>query len=103
MVARLTFINIKPERVGDLRRIYNEEIVLVVKKQKGYIGVWLLEPNLSTEDFILLTKWGAEADANAYETGGTYRMLIDKIKDMYTIRPITKTYTIAESKIAVTM
>jgi heme-degrading monooxygenase HmoA len=103
MLDRLTFINIHPERVEDLRRIYNEEIVPVVKEQKGNISVWLLEPTSSAEDFIWLTEWGSEADTNAYESGGIYKMLTDKIKDMYTIRPIVRTYNIAESKIAVTM
>jgi len=102
MFARLTFINIRPERIIDLRRVYNEEIVPVVKKQKGNIGVWLLEPTLSAEDFIWLTEWVSEADANAYESGGTYKMLTDKIKDMYSIRPIVKTYNITEGRMAVT-
>lgn len=101
MFARLTFINIKPDRVEDVKKIYNEEILPVLKQQKGNIGAWLLEPTISGEDFISLTEWISEADAKAYETNGTYKMLIDKVKDMYTIKPMLKTYNIAESKVIV--
>jgi quinol monooxygenase YgiN len=89
--------------VKDFRKIYNEEIVPVVKKENGNIGAWLLEPTNSAEDFIWLTEWGSEEDANAYESNGTYKMLIDKIKGMYTIKPVAKAYHIAESKVAINM
>lgn len=103
MFARLTFINIPTDRVEDLRRIYNEEVIPVVKQQKGNVGAWLLEPTNNADDFISLTEWVSESDGNAYETSGTYKMLVDKIKDMYTIKPILKTYNIAESRITVPM
>ena len=99
MFARLTFINVPQNRVEDLRRIYNEEIVSVVKQQKGNVGAWLLEPTDNADDFISLTEWVSESDARDYETSGTFKMMIDKIKDMYTIKPIVKTYNIAESKV----
>ena len=103
MFARLTFINIKSDRVEDVKKIYNEEVLPVLKQQKGNIGAWLLEPTISGEDFISLTEWMSEADARAYETNGTYKMLIDKVKDMYTIKPMVKTYNIADSKVSVNM
>jgi quinol monooxygenase YgiN len=99
MFARLTFINIKPERLEDVKKIYNEEVFPVIKQQKGNIGAWLLEPTINGDDFISLTEWVSEADARAYETNGTYKMMIEKIKDMYTIKPMVKTYNIAENKI----
>src|ERR1043166_7996299 len=102
MFARLTFISIPQNKVEDLRRIYNEEILPVVRQQKGNIGAWLLEPTNSADDFISLTEWISETDANAYETSGTYKMLVDKVKDLSTLKPILKTYNVSESKIAVT-
>jgi quinol monooxygenase YgiN len=103
MFARLTFINIPPDKVEDLRRIYSEEIVPVIKQQKGNIGAWLLEPTNSVDDFISLTEWVSEADATVYETSGTYKRLVDKVKDFSALKPILKTYNISESKVAVPM
>ena len=101
MFARLTFISIKSESVGDLKRIFNEEVIPVVRNQKGNIGIWLLEPTNSADDFISLTEWVSESEANAYESSGTYRTLVDKLKDKYKNKPVLKTYNVAESKIAV--
>jgi len=103
MFARLTFISVQPESIDELKRIYNEEVVRVVKSQKGNIGVWLLEPTDRADDFISLTEWRSEAEANAYESSGTYRELVNKLKDKYKSKPVLKTYNVAETKVAVTM
>ena len=103
MFARLTFISVQPESIDELKRIYNEEVVPVVKSQKGNIGVWLLEPTDSADDFISLTEWRSEAQANTYESSGTYRELVNKLKDKYKSKPVLKTYNVAETKVAVTM
>jgi heme-degrading monooxygenase HmoA len=99
MFARLTFIKTSPESSDDIKRIYNEEIVPVVRSQKGNIGCWLMEPTSENDDYISLTEWNSPADADAYETSGTYRKLVDKIKDYYTAKPVLKTYNVAESKL----
>jgi heme-degrading monooxygenase HmoA len=103
MFARLTFISVHPDNAQELKRIYNEEVVPVVKNQKGNIGIWLLEPTNSEDEFISLTEWTSKVEADAYEQSGTYRALVDKLKDKYTAKPVLKTYNVAETKIAVTM
>lgn len=100
MFARLTFIKTSSENSGHVKRIYNEEVVPVVRTQKGNIGCWLLEPTSADDDYISLTEWTSRGDADAYEASGTYRILVDKIKEYYTSRPVLKTYNIAESKIS---
>jgi heme-degrading monooxygenase HmoA len=99
MFARLTFIDILPEHKDDLRRVFNEEVIPVVKNQKGNIGIWLLEPTNTSSEYISLTEWMSAADADAYDSSGTYRNLVDKIKAMYKSKPILKTYNIAESRL----
>ena len=99
MFARLTFISIQSNKMEDLRRIFNEEVVPVVKNQRGNLGIWLLEPTNENDDIVSLTEWVSKADADAYESSGTYRTLVDKLKDMYKSKPVLKTYNVAETKI----
>ena len=99
MFARLTFLRIQRERAEDVKKIFNDEIVPVVKSQKGNVGIWLLEPTNENDDFISLTEWMSKADSDTYENSGTYRTLVDKIKDMYTSKPVLKTYNVAETKV----
>ena len=99
MFARLTFINVLPEHQDDLKRIFNEEVIPVVKKQKGNIGIWLLEPTDISHEYISLTEWISAADADSYDSSGTYSNLVDKIKALYRSKPVLKTYNIAENKL----
>jgi heme-degrading monooxygenase HmoA len=101
MFVRLTFITVQPKDVEKIRRIYNDEIVPVVKAQKGNTGIRLLEPVTGENpEYVSLTEWETAADAEVYETSGTYRRLVDSLKDMYTSKPVLKTYNTVESKMA---
>jgi heme-degrading monooxygenase HmoA len=100
MFARLTFIKTSVENSDDIKRIYKEEVVPVVRAQKGNIGCWLLEPTNSGDEYISLTEWVSSTEANAYEASGTYRMLVDKLKHLFTERPVLKTYNVAETKVS---
>jgi len=102
MFARLTFIGVQSESIEEVKKIYNDEIAPVVRSQQGNVGAWLLEPTNEADDFISLTEWLSEADANVYESSGTYRMLVDKLKDKYKSKPVLKTYNVAEAKVAAT-
>lgn len=103
MFARLTFIDILPEHQNDLRRIFNEEVIPVVKRQKGNIGIWLLEPTDMDGQYISLTEWISAADADNYDSSGTYSNLVDKIKALYRSKPILKTFNISESKLVTSL
>src|SRR5215217_3276357 len=99
MFVRLTFLTVQPKDVEKIKRIFNDEIVPVVRAQKGNAGIRLLEPVTGENpEYVSLTEWQTAADAEAYETSGTYRKLVDSLKDMYTSKPVLKTYNIVESK-----
>lgn len=103
MFARLTFIEILPDHEDELRRIFNEEVIPVVKKQKGNIGIWLLEPTDNSNEYISLTEWISVTDAESYDSSGTYKNLVDKIKAMYKSKPILRTFNIAESRLVTSL
>jgi len=93
MLVRLTHLNFSSEDKDDVKRIYNEEIVPIVRQQKGIVNIMLLEPVKEGDDYISVTQWEDKADADAYEASGTYRQLVDKVKDKYTKKPELRTYT----------
>jgi quinol monooxygenase YgiN len=101
MIARLTFISIHHANADELKKIYNEEVLPVIKNQKGNLGAWLLEPADEKDDFISLTEWVSQNHADAYESGGTYRSLVEKVSGKLKIKrdPVLKTYSAAENKI----
>jgi heme-degrading monooxygenase HmoA len=102
MFARLTFFNVLPKDVDDLKKVYHDEVVPVIKKQRGNMGAWLLEPSNEIDDYISLTEWVTKADADAYESSGTYKALVDKVKHRFNGNPVLKTYSALDSKIMMT-
>jgi heme-degrading monooxygenase HmoA len=96
MIVRLTYLNFLPEKAEEAKRTYNEEIVGVVKKQKGNLDCRLLEPVDKTDDYISMTVWDTKADADAYNSSGVYKELVEKVRNNYSKDPVLKVYT-AES------
>jgi heme-degrading monooxygenase HmoA len=101
MYARLTFIDIDPKDAQEVAEVYNAEVAPVVKGFKGVSEVLLLEPTDSSGHFVSITIWKSKEDADEYENSGTYRTLVDKLKDKYINKPVLKTYYARESNVPV--
>ena len=99
MFVRLTFCKFLPDKIREARKMYNEEIVPVVRKQKGNTGIRLLEPTEKSNDFISYTEWKTRADADAYHSGGPYKKLVAKMEPFFAKQPELKTYMVEEVRV----
>ena len=52
----------------------------------------LLEPTDGSNEYISMTVWENNADADAYESSGKYSELVNKIKGMFTDQHDVRTY-----------
>jgi len=93
MIVRLTFLSFLPQNLIEAKRIYNEEVIPVVKKQRGNIDCRMLEPIEKKDDYISMTTWETKADADAYHSSGTYRDLVEKVRKDFAKDPVLKVYT----------
>jgi heme-degrading monooxygenase HmoA len=96
MIVRLTFCKFQPDRIVEAKKIYNEEVIPTIKKQKGNTGVRLLEPTDKADDYISITEWKTKADADAYHTSGVYKSLVNKLQGFFTKQPELKAYSVEE-------
>jgi quinol monooxygenase YgiN len=96
MFVRLTFCKFLPEKINEARKLYIEEIMPTVRKQKGLLNIRFLEPVNKTEDYISFTEWETKADAELYETTGLYKKLVNKLEPFFVKQPELKTYTVEE-------
>jgi len=83
-----------PEKTNEARRIFMEEIVPTVRKQKGLVDIRFLEPTSKSEDFISITEWKTKEEADVYEENGIYKKLVNKLEPFFTKKPELKTYTV---------
>lgn len=72
MFARMTILQVKPERIDDGIKIYRTSVVPEAKKQKGFRGACLLADRASGKS-ISITFWRNEKDAVANEESLYYQ------------------------------
>ena len=92
MIVRLTYFVFSPEKIEDLKKFYYEEAVPAVKGQKGNLECKLLEPVNQGDDYISMTTWDNQQDADAYHSGGVYKQLVEKVRQYFTKEPVLRIY-----------
>ena len=93
MFARLTIVQINPEKTEEVRKIYEEGVIPAAKSQKGYCGAYLLSDG-KTGKGISITLWDSEEDASANEQTGYYQEQVGRFKDFFTAPPVREGYEI---------
>jgi heme-degrading monooxygenase HmoA len=93
MIVRLTYLSFLPQNLQNGKRIYSEQVVPVVRSLKGNLDCRLLEPLEPNDDYISMTTWETKADADAYQSSGRYRELVEMVSKDFAKAPVLKVYT----------
>ena len=94
MFARLTIVQVKPDKMDETIKIYEDSVVSAAKSQKGYKGAYLLT-DPKTGKGISCTLWDNEEDAVANEQSGYYQEQVGKFKDFFTSPPVQEGYEVS--------
>ncbi|MCU7547826.1 antibiotic biosynthesis monooxygenase [Chitinophagaceae bacterium LB-8] len=94
MYVRLTYCKFSPANLQEALRVYKEEIIPILLKQQGLIDVQMMEPVDQTEDYISMTQWSSKADADLYDSSGTYRKLVSMLENYFAEKPVLKVYNV---------
>ena len=93
MFARQVSMHFQPTKIEEGRRIFNEQIAPELRKQKGNVEVYLLEPKNQTKDeFISVSIWKNEMDAEKYEQSGKFDEFSKLLKPFTTGQLTVKQY-----------
>jgi len=93
MIVRLTYISFLPQNADQAKKVYRDEVVPVVKIQKGNLDCRLLEPMDKSDEYISMTTWESQADADQYHNSGVYKELVEKVRKDFAKNPTLKVYT----------
>jgi heme-degrading monooxygenase HmoA len=94
MYARLTNVNVKPEKIDEAIRIYKTSVVPATKQQKGFVAAYLLVDR-PTGRGISMTIWKTEKDALANEHNRFYQEQLVKFLELFQAPPIREGYEIS--------
>ncbi len=94
MHARITTVSINPAKIAEATTIYDANIGPAIAANKGFRGALLLTDD-KTGEGISITLWDSEAEGLAYESSGSYKAQVDKLRALFTGAPSLKTYGVA--------
>jgi quinol monooxygenase YgiN len=92
MIVRLTYFNFLPEKIDELKKFYHDVAMPTVKRQKGNLDCKLLEPADKKDEYISMTVWDNQDDADAYHSGGVYQQLVSQVRKFFTEEPVLRVY-----------
>lgn len=93
MHARVTTVAIDTAKIAEAVTIYDANIGPSLAANKGFRGALLLT-DAKTGEGISISLWDTEADGVAYESSGSYRAQVDKLRALFTGAPSLKTYEV---------
>ncbi len=79
MFMRLVQLNVELQYIDDFRDAYKTEVIERLQKMPGCKFVGLIENGTEESEFISLTLWDTQEQAESYEKGGIYSELLGKI------------------------
>jgi heme-degrading monooxygenase HmoA len=94
MYARVTEINVKPEKVEEAIALYANSVVPAARSQKGFTGAYLLTDR-QTGKGLAITFWKSEKDALANERNRYYQEQLVKFIDFFQSPPIREGYEVS--------
>jgi len=94
MHARVTTVEMQPDKIEESVRMYRDSVIPAAKQQQGFKGAFLLtDPN--TGKGVSITLWETEADMRAGETSGYYQEQIAKFAQIFAGPPTREGYEVS--------
>ena len=94
MFARLTTAQVDINRIDEVIKFFEENVVPATKAQEGYRGIYLLTDRKRGKG-ISLSLWESEEDAIANEQSGYYQEQIGKLMQFFITSPSIEGYQIS--------
>ena len=83
MFLRILSHKIRPGKMDEFKKIYLEDIMPTLKSVKGCRYAYLTTGIEDKDEAISITIWNNKQDADAYEKGGVYNSLVQKVKHTF--------------------
>jgi len=87
MYARLTQLDIKPDKIDVAIEIYKKSVVPAARAQKGFMAIYLLTDRTTGKGYSI-SFWKTEQDALANERNLFYQEQLVKFIEFYKSQPV---------------
>ena len=80
MYLRLVQANIHPERIFEIKKMYDEKVIPILQRMKGCLSVNLIHSEVHPGEIISMTLWEKKEDTDAYERSGIFQQLLEEAR-----------------------
>ena len=94
MFARFTIVQVNVDKVDEVIKLYEDNVVPGGKAQKGFCGIYLFTDRQTGKGYSI-SLWDSEEDAIANEQSGYYREQLGKFAEYFTAPPIQEGYEVS--------
>jgi heme-degrading monooxygenase HmoA len=77
---RLVHVNVENRMISEFHKAYNSEVIARLREMPGCRFAGLIESGSVETEFISLTLWDKQEQAESYEKDGVYEQLLGKIR-----------------------
>jgi len=83
MYLRIVSMKVRPDKNEEFRAIYNQEIIPALRGVRGCRYAFLTESIRETTEWLSVTFWNGIEEAREYESSGSFRTLVEKLKPTF--------------------
>ena len=94
MFARFTIVQVNPDKIDEVIKLYEESVVPAAKSQKGYRGANLYTDRKTGKGYSI-SLWDSEEDAIANEQSGYYKEQVGKFTEHFSAPPVQEGYEVS--------
>ena len=91
MHARVTTVQIRPEKIEEANSIFRDSVIPAAQAQKGFRAAYLLVDSAPGKG-MSITAWDSLEDLEANESSGFYQEQLAKFAPLFTAPPARETY-----------
>jgi hypothetical protein len=96
MYARITFITVSPDDLGETSKIYDESVVPAARQQEGFRGTLLLTRD--NGEVMAINLADSLDDLRANEASGYYQEQVAKFRDRIVGHPRREIFRVSVAK-----
>ena len=80
---RIVSVKVQPGKAEEFKDLFNTEVIPVLKSTKGCRDIFLTQSIHQNDEFISVTIWDSEKDAELYENSGKFAQLAEMLKKTF--------------------
>lgn len=96
MIARVTTVQVSPDKAAEAANIFQNSVLPAAKSQQGFRTGYMLTDATSGKG-MSVTIWDSLADLQASEASGFYQEQVAKFGPLFTAPPIREIYEVGAS------